>query len=178
MVSIWLWLFNTTITTAQAQDAIQDERLIKAAFIYNFAKFTRWPETVWQSDNSPLLLCTVGDDELTATLQQLTGKTIQSRPVIIQAVNSANTVAPCHVLYVSTSEINRYGDLVGSIQSRPILTISELPDFGRSGGIIELFREKSRIRFMINLDTARQSGLDFSSRLLYMAVPIGQETAP
>ena len=51
----------------------------------------------------------------------------------------------------------------------PILTVSDIDDFARAGGMIGLVEAEQRIRFDINLATARQANLKLSSQLLKLA---------
>ena len=46
--------------------------------------------------------------------------------------------------------------------------------FARNGGIIELFTEENRLKFIINVDNARRAGLRISSRLLQLAATVEQ----
>ncbi len=167
----------TGIQGAIAQTNAKDESLLKAAFIYNFAKFTRWPDNTWQEKEAPLSLCTAGRDELIGGLEQLSGKKIKERHVTIVPLKGVQNPVNCHLLYIATSEKNRYKDILSAVQGKPVLTVSELPDFGHSGGIIELYREKDKTRFIINLDAAREAGLVISSRLLNLAEVINNKAA-
>lgn len=162
------WLFSSSISIANTQTHAQDEPLIKAAFIYNFAKFTSWPENIWQNSHAPLNLCTAGNDALVAELGQLEGKTIKQHPVSIRSLGKTMAVENCQLLYIATSEKKRYTTILKTIQKKPVLTVSELPDFENSGGIIRLYRDK-KLHFIINLGAARKAGLEISSRLLEVA---------
>ena len=64
------------------------------------------------------------------------------------------------------------------IADQPVLSISEVPGFVAAGGIIELYREKKRTRFQINLGVARKLNLEISSKLLRMAKVIGYQEIP
>ena len=161
-----------------AQNNTKHEPLLKAAFIYNFAKFTRWPENVWQEQTTSLNLCTAGKDTLISELERLAGKTIKQHPVTIQPLEKVQHLKNCHLLYIATSEKKRYKDILKSTQGEPILTVSELPHFVDSGGIIELYRKKSQTHFIINLGAAREAGLVISSRLLNLAKVINNGTTP
>ena len=160
----------TQVAYAQHHEDDDEERLFKAAFIYNFAKFTRWPENTWTTPDSPMLLCTAGKDELIDDLKRLGGKIVQGRPVIIQSLQSTESPENCNLLYIAQSEKKRFQSLLRSLQDKPVLTISELPQFARKGGMIKLYREEGRTHFTINLDAAKKSGLEFSSRLLIIAL--------
>lgn len=172
---ISLWLILIIIPIAGAQNRPDDEHLYKAAFVYNFAKFTDWPEAAWKEKNSPLVLCTVGKDELVNGLKWLAGKEIRGRSVTIRSLKNRETSETCHVLYIAISEKNRYKNILKSVADEPVLTVSELPLFARSGGVIELYSKKSRTRFIIDLGIARKAGLMLSARLLKIAVVIGDE---
>lgn len=153
----------------------QDDVLVKAAFIYNFTKFTRWPENTWVRQNAPLNLCVIGKDALSAALEPLNTKIIKGHPVTIHHLKSIQAENDCHLLYIATSEKNNYKDVLKSVQNQPVLTISEISGFVRSKGIIELYRGKNQTHFIINLAVAEDAGLELSSRLLDLAVVITRE---
>ena len=173
LICFGLWLLASSAYAVE-QDSTEEQGLFKAAFIYNFAKFTRWPEHTWNG-NSSLILCTAGKDELVGYLKRLGGKIIKGHSVSIQSLKKAQSAEHCHLLYIASSEKKHYADILKSVRDKPILSISELAGFGRSGGIIELYREAGRTRLIINLNVARKSGLEISSRLLMLAKIIDGE---
>jgi hypothetical protein len=159
-------------------DPVADEDLLKAAFIYNFAKFTRWPEWALGAAERPFTLCTAGSDELVAALDRLADQTMRGRPVRVARYEAARTDGQCQVLYIGASEHHHYWRLLEQVHGTPILTVSEIRGFADAGGIIQLYHARDRIRFKINLDTARSSGLRLSARLLDLAEVIGNGEAP
>lgn len=161
-----------------AQDKAQEERLLKAAFIYNFAKFTRWPEGTWADEKAPLNLCLVGSDELIVELERLEGKTVKGRSLTINKFHSSPEMQACHIVYIATSEHTQYQQVTQVLQDQAVLTISEIPHFSRSQGTIELLHKEGRVRFIINLDVARRAGLELSSRLLKLAETVGEKVVP
>ena len=58
------------------------------------------------------------------------------------------------------------------------LTVSDAADFTARGGVIRLFTEKNRLRFVINLDNAHRAGLRISSNLLRLASSVELSGAP
>ena len=167
-----------TMQVATAQTRAEEDNLLKAAFVYNFAKFTNWPEGTWKQRNTPLNLCTAGKDGLVSKLEHLAGKIIKQRPVTILSLNDMQVPKNCHLLYIASSEKNHYKNILKSVRAEPVLTISELPHFARSGGIIEFDRRKDQTHFIINLAAAREAELVLSSRLLSLAEVINNEEAP
>ncbi|MES0327712.1 MAG: YfiR family protein [Gammaproteobacteria bacterium] len=165
----------SAMQVATAQTRVEEEHLLKAAFIYNFAKFTRWPENILKGQDAQLNLCTAGEDRLVGELKRLAGRIIKEHPVTIVSLKNMPVPKNCHLLYIATSEKRGYKDILKSVRGEPVLTISELPHFSRSGGMIELYREKDQTRFIINLGIAREAELVLSSRLLSLAVVINNE---
>jgi len=173
-----LWLVIGTVPVAIAQNTLEKERLLKAVFIYNFAKFTRWPENALGTEDESLNLCVVGRDELAISLEQLGGKMIKRRSIAVDLLHGSKIPSRCHLLYIATSERGRYKKIIKALKGSAILTISELSGFSRSGGVVELYREKEKLRFIINLDAARGAGLIISSRLLGLATVLSNEDEP
>lgn len=146
-----------------------DDNLLKAVFIYNFAKFTRWPDDTRTKNGSPLRICSVGDDELSQALLKLDGRTLRERPVTVDRIHDGSGLDTCHVLYLARSLMHEVNNIADSVRFKPVLTISEITDFSKLGGMIELYSFDGRIRFKINLKAVRGSGLYLSSRLLKLA---------
>jgi hypothetical protein len=146
------------------------EYLIKAAFLYNFAKFTEWPETAFAHANAPLTICVVGRDPFGAALDSLNGKIIKGRTVAIFRLPDTAGAAACQVIFISESERERLATILRSLRGQPVLTVADMPDFARAGGIINLkTNPDERIRFDINVGIAQQAGLRLSSKLLSLA---------
>jgi len=170
-------LLASTVSVTNTYAHSEKEQLLKAAYIFNFAKFTQWPENTWKAEHTPLNLCIAGKDKLVNKLGQLAGKTIQKHPVNVLSLKDVQNINNCHLLYIATSEKERYQNILKSVNNEPVLTVSELPNFGHSGGMIEIYREEEQTHFIINLGVTRESGLTISSRLLNLAVVINNEDA-
>ena len=151
------------------------ESLVKLAFLYNFARFTDWPATAFRKPASPLRFCVLGDDPFGASFDAIAAKRIRGRSIAVRRLASTRDAARCHVLFVSRSEIPRLAEILASLRGLPILTVADMADFARSGGIINLKTANSKIRFEVNLDAARLVGLRFSSRFLSLATIVSRD---
>jgi hypothetical protein len=147
-----------------------EEKLLKAVFIYNFAKFTRWPDDIWNKNGPSLKLCSIGHDKLSEALEILNGRMLREHPVLIEQRVSIAQLDTCHVIYLANSIEHDITEITQAIRHLPILTISEISGFADSGGMIELYHNDGRIRFKVNLRNTRESGLYLSSRLLKLAI--------
>jgi hypothetical protein len=169
-VAIWL----SVTLPAGAQEEREAE--LKAAFLYNFAKFTEWPKDRPDADTGPVVFCVGQNSRLRPAVDELRGKLVGSRPVQAVVVTDASNPASCHVLFVDDGLPPRLRR-VAQAGLHGVLTVSDLPDFARAGGNIGFFFASNQLRFQINLDTARRSGIGFSSKLLRLAEVIGQQSA-
>ncbi len=142
------------------------EYMIKAAFLYNFAKFTTWPIEAFSDPQTPLRLCIIGEDPFGTAMESIEGKSIKNRPLAVIRIAQVADAERCHTLFVSSSERERLRAILDDLRERPILTISDIPNFARAGGTINLKTVEGRIRFDINVDAANAAGLRLSSKLL------------
>lgn len=141
--------------------------VLKAAFLYNFARFAEWPSL---RDGQAIAVCIVGDKNLAAAFDQTArGKNIGGRVVATTQPVDSRTWSTCHVLFIGDTEVDRATKDLLSIRAAPVLTVSDAPGFARRSGLVELYVEDGRMRFAINVDALGRSGLQLSSRLLGLA---------
>ena len=137
---------------------------LKAAFIYNFVKFTEWPAVLPAS--APFVICVTGDAAVGDALGRvLEGRQFSGRRMVAQAVASRPTT-PCNVLYVSGATVGEVGRAIAGLQDSPVLTISDVAGFTDIGGMAQFFVERGQLRFSIKVEAVKRSGLMMSSKLL------------
>jgi hypothetical protein len=145
--------------------------VVKAAFLFNFVKFTEWPGL---DPQAPLVVCVVGDDTVAeALVTTMATQTVGGHPLQLRRPDDVTGWTSCHLLFVSESEVRRFSGGLKQAQQTPILTVSDARGFARDAGIIELFVQDNRMRFAINAGAAERAGLRISSRLLGLAEIVG-----
>jgi hypothetical protein len=163
---------------ALAQDRDSSEYLIKAGFIFNFAKFVDWPPATFAQPDSPIVIGILGTDPFGAIIDQIVQeKKIGGRGFVVRRLKwgtDLKDLKECKILFVGASERVHIDELVQIVRGLPILTVGETPGFAEHGGVIRLVLEDNRVRFEVNVDAARQAGLTISSRLLTLARIIQQ----
>jgi len=153
-------------TSAMAQTV--DEYHIKAAFVFNFAKFIEWPTEAFKTPDDPLVICVVGQDQMANALREtVNGNAIDGRPVIIRQIAIGQGPCDCHILFVGASAMKRFRS--HPKESTGVLTVGETPGFAVDGGAITLKLEDGRVRFEINVAAAERQQLRISSKLLSLA---------
>jgi hypothetical protein len=156
---------------------ISREYLIKAAILFNFAKFAAWPEAAFSHPGAPLRICVLGDDPFGEALDSLAGKQVRHRPLATKRIASVEGAPQCHILFVSASEESRIPAILDYVGKLPILTVADMSRFANSGGIIALKEVDNRSRIEINLGAAEQAGLKLSSKLLRLADTVSTQAA-
>jgi hypothetical protein len=148
---------------------------VKVAYLYNFAKFIQWPDDVFEDEKAPIVIGVLGADPFGRVLDDMVkGKSIGERPIKIERFDwnkeeDRGRLQDCHILYISSSERNRFDEIHGALEEQPVLLVGDTEDFAENGGIIGLVLEKGRIVFEINRVAADRAGLKVSARLLKLA---------
>jgi len=168
---IWLLLAGGD---GRAQESQPTEYQIKAAFLFNFAKFVQWPAGAIAGVTSPIVVGILGEnpfhDDLARTIRN---KTIDEHPMVIKEFHSPTEATNCHILFISTSEKNRLPEILKDLKGTSVLTVSEMEHFTESGGMINFVLIGKKIRFQINNDEAAKAGLKISSKLMSLALHPG-----
>lgn len=152
---------------AWALDQNASAPALKAAFILNFAKFTEWPAL----DDGTLVVCVASDEPVATALQDLRSTaTLDSRTVKIRLLPSSDhALNGCQIVFIGSQNPRLASALLEEAARGAILTVSDAARFAEWGGMIELFIEKDRMRFAVNVDAVTRSKLRLSSRVLGLA---------
>jgi hypothetical protein len=157
------------------------EYLIKAGFIYNFAKLVEWPTTAFARQDSPIVIGILGDDPFGATLDRIVAdKKIDGRGFTVKRLRwgkDLKELRECNILFVSSSEKEHIDSVVDAMKWLPILTIGDAPGFAKRGGIVNFTVEDNKVRFEVNVEAAKRAELTISSRLLTLARIVQQVAA-
>ena len=153
---------------ALAGPASARECELKAAYLYNFAKFTRWPAAGEAGVPNPLIIGVLGDERVADSIAALTrGRTVGGSTIEVKSFGPDDIPANLHIVYVgNTQELH---ELAPKLFQPGRLTIGETETFTRNGGMIRLFVESDRLRFEIDNGRAQKAGLTLSSQLLMLA---------
>ncbi len=143
------------------------EYQLKAAFLFNFAQFVQWPSTSFSDDNAPFRIGILGDDPFGSALEEtIQGETINNRRLRIQRAQNFDDLQNCQLIFISKSEEGRLAEIFSKLDSKPILTVSDIDSFAQNGGAIDFYLQGSKVRFEINPGSAQRGGLKISSQLL------------
>lgn len=145
---------------AHAQDV--SEYGMKAILFYRLSQFVYWPAD--SKPPTPLTLCVVGKNPFGSALNQ-----IDQSIATVETRQSPGDLNACQLLFIPRSEASNLDAWLGRIENRRLVTVSDIPGFARSGGMIELPLEGERVGIVINRRSARKNGFEFNAQLLRLA---------
>jgi hypothetical protein len=158
---------------APAQQAKPNEYQVKAAYVYNFGKFVKWPTDAAANRSSGFTICVLGDDPFGTVLQStLASESLGGKPVAVKRVPTPEDAASCHILFLSTVQETKLKEILAALGQAPVLTVSDIPEFSQRGGMIQFVLQGDRVRFEINRANAEGNGLNLTSDLLKVAVVV------
>lgn len=159
----------SSVSNASAESQRSREYLIKAAFLYNFAKFVEWPAEAFKDGLDTLYLGVLGVDPFGDALDSIKDKTVKGKKLVIKRFTKIDDLEKCHILFISASERGNLRNILQSLNNSSVLTVSEMEKFAQLGGIINLITIENNIHFEINPDAAERAKLKISSHLLKLA---------
>ncbi|HKB07504.1 MAG TPA: YfiR family protein [Candidatus Polarisedimenticolia bacterium] len=159
-----------SLTSFGAQSGSRLEFQVKAAFLYNFAKFIEWPREAFRDADAGFVICVVDDEEFAGTLEPaIKGKSVDGRAFRVRRNSSPDQADLCQILYLGTAGTSRIASYLEAVRTAPVLTVGDSLGFIRRGGVINFFIRDNRVRFEVNPDAASRAGLRISSKLLQLA---------
>jgi YfiR/HmsC-like len=153
-----------------AETTASPEYQIKAVFLFNFARFVDWPAKAFPTPETPMVIGVLGEDPFGGYLDEtVRGEKVNGRSLVVQRYRRVNDIKICHVLFISRSETDHLQQILASLNGRSILTVGDADGFASRGGMIQLTKERNKVRMHISLDAAKAADLTISSKLLRVA---------
>ncbi len=161
-----------------AQKSSPTENEVKSAYLYNFGKFVEWPAKA-TSVGEFFPICVLGDDTFGSTLETtISRESINGKKVLVKRVAKPQDAVTCRILFISSSQQSRLKEILAELDNTSVLTVSDMPEFTRRGGMIQFVIEANRVRFAVNLTSAERTGLTLSSQLLKVAIDVKRSAPP
>lgn len=155
---------------APPQEEITKEYQVKAVFLYNFTQFIEWPPDAFAQPDAPLVIGILGPDPFGKYLDEtIQGEKVNGHPLVVQRFQTLAEVAHCQVLFISTDEKNQWKPIFEYAKAKHVLTVGDVTNFSRQGGMVRFFPEENKIRIRINLTSVKDADLKVSSKLLRLA---------
>ena len=145
---------------------------VRAAILSKFPQFVEWPAAALNG-RATIDLCVVSGDGMWSDLQNLVSdERIAGRTLAVRRVDRDADLAGCHLLFVPAAAVASHRALLKRAAALPVLTVSDADDFLAAGGIVRLRDIDGRVRFDVDVESARRAGLRISSQLLQLAASV------
>ncbi len=155
--------------TAPRADSFS-ELEVRAAYLYNFSVFVRWPDSAFEAPDSDFRYCVLGNRQLATTLAGvLKGESVQGRSLRLMQADGPGQWRRCHLLYLDQSAQDLAPQLLSAVKDLPVLTVGETLDLVDEGAMAALARKGRRIKPAIHRDRVKAAGIQVSSKLLRLS---------
>jgi hypothetical protein len=157
---------------ARAQHATL-ERSVKAAFLYKFAGYASWPDSLFRSPDTPVRIGITGDEELANELRRMVAtRTSGGRRVEVVSIPSEEIPRGVHIAFRADGPEQAVTDWITEARKEPILIVTETSGALNRGSMINFVDRDGRVRFEVGLGAAKSVGITLSSRLLSVAFAV------
>jgi hypothetical protein len=139
------------------------EEKIKAAYLVNFTRYIEWPNTGSANLTPKIRICVKDSDGYVEFLRELASdKRFVALPYAIEVLRLRNATG-CELLYVGRLKT------VLDMQLDNTVIVADSGSVAFSGIAIKFYREKSKLRFEIDLDKIGALNVVVGSELLKLA---------
>jgi len=146
------------------------EYQVKAVFLFNFTQFIEWPTVAFSNTDSPMIIGILGKDPFKDYIDEtVRGEKINGHPLIVERFEKPEDIQTCHILFISETEKKQLKNILQSLGNKKILTVSDMMDFAKQGGMIRFVTENNKTRIRVNLEATKEADLIVSSKLLRLA---------
>jgi hypothetical protein len=188
MRSAFLTICAALVVTATWSPAVVaagdvSESALKAAFLYNFGRFTEWPVDELEP-NAPLDICVTDSPVADALESMVTGKSVGGHAVVVKRVvldrpvpeaGARGGLRACEMLYFGRLDLKASQAVLARLTEDSVLTVSDLAGFTQMGGVARFYVDAANVRFEINVASARRARLEMSAKLLQLAKIVKDE---
>jgi hypothetical protein len=157
------------LNTAGKAEQVNENNL-KAAYVYNLAKFVEWPPQSFQNATDPIVICVLGESPVqNALAEAVNGERIDDRKLVVYRYAAVQQMGHCHLLFIASSERKHLRSILRDPKTSGMLTVGETADFLEEGGAVNFRLEGNRVRIEVNMNAVEQRKLRISPKLLSLA---------
>ena len=165
-----LALSREPLTSAEMKDLSENQ--VKAAYLFNFAKYVEWPASAFSDPGAPLVIGIIGKSPFGEAIDSLAGRTAKGRKVQVRQSSRMDKLGGIQMLFIASSEKPRLREILGAVHNSSVVTVSDIKGFCDLGGMIGLMTRGEKVQFEVNIGNAERAGLKISSQMLKLAVSV------
>ena len=168
---LFIALLFCTAVMAKAQTGGQEANL-KAAFIYNIAKYIDWGG---YSNKNEFVIGVAGKTSKVISPLQEIAKTrnINNKKIVIKVIDDLSDVTGCDIVFISKECTFSLSSILSTVAPGE-LTISESKGYASMGTDFNFVIVDQRLKFEANLKAISSSGLKAGAQLLKLAIIVDE----
>jgi len=144
----------------------QDERSVRAAYLYSLTKYVVWPVPAQRID-----LCVLGQGSAASAFKAILDRKLSGEtPIHVQLDPSDLELRHCEIIYFPAASSSRISSVLAKTQGVAALTVGEDETFLSDGGMVAFVRSRDTLQIEVALDSVLAANLKISSRLLHLAI--------
>jgi len=160
IIFIMMWM---TSMPAAAQNP---ESKIKTLFVYNFIRYTQWPD-----NNGDVKIGILGNDkEIVSAFKDMAAKKSSSTANITVEVFTDVSQSSNYQLVYLPENSSQYISSLSNLKKT--LVISEKPGMTRKGSDINFIKKDGKIRFELNKSSVDKSLFKVAGRIVSLAIVV------
>jgi hypothetical protein len=166
-------IFYASLSQAQSVPEFEGKdtgALIKAMYIYNFAKLVDWP-TEYKQGN--FVISVMGGSTLHQELvKKYNTKQIGSQQIEIRKVSRTLNISQCHVLFVGKEHNDFLAEISKALAGSATLIVAEDKGALSKGAALNFVVEDANLKFELDVGNATKRNLFIGSTLKSLALRV------
>ncbi|NND94447.1 MAG: YfiR family protein [Flavobacteriales bacterium] len=160
------FLFGSWSDKLQLQEK-NTPAIIKASYVYNFAKLVGWPDN---KSKGNFTIGILGDPDLYKQIvEKYSGKKIGNQAIEIVQLLGVEQLPEMHILFISRKLNDKTAQIAANINKDNTMIITESGDGLRNGATLNFVVVDSQQKFEISETNAEKHGLTIGSTLKSLA---------
>jgi len=162
-----LLLFSLIVFVASLQSVSAQENIhkVQSLYIYNFAKYIKWNNL-----GEKFVVGIYASNEAFEQLREvLVVRTIGGKSFDVKKLETPEEASACHIVFIDNTHISKLKKIKDQADLQNTLVVTANDSIDKGAGISFVVRD-SKLKFKINVDACKQSGLNVSHNLLALGV--------
>lgn len=153
---------------AYAQPSPVAEYALKSTLLFKLPQFV-YRERI--DTAQPLSVCLLGTNPFGGAPEKLAQSPIGGRSVRYHRISAVVDAGECEFVFISRSETGNLDGVLRRLTAYPVVTVSDIEGFARTGGMVEfaLGDDGAAVSIYINRKAAARQGVEFNAQLLRLA---------
>ncbi|MBU2507141.1 MAG: YfiR family protein [Bacteroidetes bacterium] len=169
IVTAWIFLLSLQLNYY----AQPKEKEIHAVLINKISSYLVWPENTL--DDTVFNIGVYGDDKFGKLLDELfKERQVFNKEIKVKKVRSSADLLKCNSVFFAEIPKADLLEMLIKIVNKPILTFGNSKGYSKLGIHVNFYISENRIRFEINEDALKRSGLYAPPSLLKLAEPMNR----